>query len=203
MLSGKDRGVCSRLSRLWAQRPEPDVRSASLHGVDRRYRKVSQRTCWWYSVYADVIYDIYIYRLLTFLLLKVSGGDDCAEDVAGGLEVALQQEWGGESGTRLILHIADAPAHGLHFHDELISDRFPKGDPRGYEPSELLRGIRRRKIDYYFGRISVILNFPCRQVNSIPNLYVFIKLSRIRLQRTKWYPCLIVLSLTVRTSLQF
>jgi hypothetical protein len=90
--------------------------------------------------------------------LKVSGGDDSAEDVAGGLDMALQQKWGRESGTRLILHIADAPAHGLHFHGETVSDRFPEGDPRGFELAELVRGLRQLKIDYYFGRISVDLN---------------------------------------------
>jgi len=44
---------------------------------------------------------------------KAMGGGDGAEDVAGGLKKALSLTWKGD--TRIIIHIADAPAHGAEY----------------------------------------------------------------------------------------
>lgn len=90
---------------------------------------------------------------------KASGGCDDAEDVAGGLSVALRQDWqSDETRTRIMLHIGDAPCHGAHFHKKKISDQFPIGDPTGLEPSEILKGFYRLNVNYYFGKISVLTN---------------------------------------------
>ena len=59
-----------------------------------------------------------------------NGGNDCPEDVAGGLQKALEQQW--ESKTRYAVIIADAPAHGTKYHELGDSeDNYPKGDPMG------------------------------------------------------------------------
>lgn len=50
------------------------------------------------------------------------GGGDGAEDVAGGLKKALSLTWKGD--TRIIIHIADAPAHGAEYSGG-ISDNWP------------------------------------------------------------------------------
>jgi hypothetical protein len=59
--------------------------------------------------------------------LGTKGGIDYPEDVAGGLQKALEQKW--ESKTRYAVIIGDAPAHGKKYHN--FSDRFQGGDPTG------------------------------------------------------------------------
>ena len=49
-------------------------------------------------------------------------GCDFAEDVAGGLKKALSLTWKGE--TRIIIHIADAPAHGSEYNGG-CNDKYP------------------------------------------------------------------------------
>ena len=88
--------------------------------------------------------------------MEASGGGDDAEDVTGGLSVALRQDWQSEvTRTRIMLHIGDAPCHGNKFHKKNVSDQFPMGDPTGLEPSEILRGFQKLNVNYYFGKISV------------------------------------------------
>lgn len=55
------------------------------------------------------------------------GGDDAAEDVFSGLEAVADLDWS-SAGTRLLVHIADAPMHGMEFHDKHVDDDFPSGD---------------------------------------------------------------------------
>ena len=32
---------------------------------------------------------------------------------------------------KIVIHFADAPAHGLRYHDSTVTDFFSSGDPRG------------------------------------------------------------------------
>lgn len=72
--------------------------------------------------------------------IEATGGDDIAEDVAGGLRAVLDLKWE-DSDVRTLIHIADAPPHGLDYHAHHISDRFPEGDPRGNDVRLLLREL--------------------------------------------------------------
>lgn len=72
--------------------------------------------------------------------IVASGGDDIAEDVAGGVRKVLQLNWN-DGDVRTLIHIADAPPHGLDYHEPHISDRFPEGDPRGNDLRVLLREL--------------------------------------------------------------
>ncbi|KAI6192562.1 Efk-1 [Aphelenchoides fujianensis] len=86
--------------------------------------------------------------------LKAFGGGDTPEDVMGGLHRAWKLDWSREPATiRVLFHVADAPAHGDHFH-LLADDEYPKGDPNKLMPKEIFRKLRRKRIDYYFGRIN-------------------------------------------------
>jgi hypothetical protein len=80
------------------------------------------------------------------------GGDDQAEDVAHGLRHALHMDWMG-SDVKIVFHIADAPAHGMAFHDVHVSDRFPRGDPDGLDPRDIVERMSFLDIDYTFVRI--------------------------------------------------
>mmetsp|Transcript_28468 Transcript_28468/g.93001 ORF Transcript_28468/g.93001 Transcript_28468/m.93001 type:complete len:449 (-) Transcript_28468:75-1421(-) len=76
---------------------------------------------------------------------------DPPEDVCGGFREALKLDW--RSGTRLLIHVADAPCHGTAYHDMPQWDQFPQGDPDGSAPEALLMELMAQKrCDYYFVR---------------------------------------------------
>ena len=54
---------------------------------------------------------------------KATGGGDEPEDVAGGLKKMLSLSWKGD--TRIIIHIADAPAHGEEYTPDGCGDSHP------------------------------------------------------------------------------
>jgi hypothetical protein len=60
--------------------------------------------------------------------LEAKGGDDGAEDVAGGFQHINGLSWNATA-VRQVLFVADAPAHGMNYHDDTISDNYPDGDP--------------------------------------------------------------------------
>ena len=72
--------------------------------------------------------------------VEADGGGDTAEDVFTGLEQAALLSWLSH-GTRLIIHIADAPCHGTNFHKGVVDDDYPAGDKLG------------RSIDSLMGRL--------------------------------------------------
>jgi len=73
-----------------------------------------------------------------------SGGGDEPEDVAGALSCALGLDWLG--GTRLLIHIADAPAHGPRYNNSSRDDH-PTGSD-GLEAT--LQGLCAKRVDYWF-----------------------------------------------------
>lgn len=56
-----------------------------------------------------------------------TGGDDLAEDVLGGLNLASFLDWKGDS--RFMILVADVPCHGRNCHTG--TDAYPNGDPYG------------------------------------------------------------------------
>lgn len=85
--------------------------------------------------------------------IQADGGNDCAEDVAGGLMLAVELFGGRSTGVRQVIHIADAPAHGSMFHDVHISDRYPRGDPSGHDPCSFIHQLSEMGVDYTFVRV--------------------------------------------------
>ncbi len=96
------------------------------------------------------------------------GGGDAAEDVLGGLQRAADLEWSfGLSTVRRLIHIADAPSHGLVYHNFASRtkppswsekpqkwDRFPNFDANGEIGLRLMTKLANAKIDYTFVEIS-------------------------------------------------
>jgi hypothetical protein len=81
------------------------------------------------------------------------GGDDAAEDVAGALRQANTLSWD-RADLCLLYHIADAPAHGMRYHTEDVSDSYPEGDPLGLDPATILRQFTADGVHYTFVRIT-------------------------------------------------
>ena len=84
--------------------------------------------------------------------LEAEGGGDEAEDVATALFTALHLNWTGEM--KFIIHIADAPAHGLDFHTPDVSDQFPRGDPNGRDPRDSVEKFSFLNMNYTFIKMS-------------------------------------------------
>lgn len=84
--------------------------------------------------------------------VQAEGGDDQAEDVAGGLRRAVYQDWS-DSDVKIVFHIADAPAHGQMFHTLRVSDRYPRGDPNGLDPRDFVEKLSFLNVHYTFVRI--------------------------------------------------
>eukprot|EP01043_Picozoa_sp_COSAG02_P011089 COSAG02_NODE_403_length_23058_cov_12.124134_6_plen_797_part_00 len=76
---------------------------------------------------------------------SASGGGDTPEDIAGAFHKVLQLPLR-EEATKLLVHICDAPCHGTRYHS--ADDTYPKGDPDGRDPEQLLAQMAARGIDY-------------------------------------------------------
>lgn len=86
--------------------------------------------------------------------IVAKGGSDDAEDVAWGLDkLRTAIDWK-RPDIGIVYHIADAPAHGLDYHDDRVDDRFPNGDPDGLDPLEPLMWLSNNHINYTFVRIT-------------------------------------------------
>ncbi|RHZ65930.1 hypothetical protein Glove_310g22 [Diversispora epigaea] len=83
--------------------------------------------------------------------VPADGGGDFPEDVLGGLDAAItKMTWRG--GTRVILHIGDAPPHGRRFY--YGDDKYPDGDPYGLTAESVLEKMQLNEIHYFFGKIT-------------------------------------------------
>ncbi|CAG8542953.1 7096_t:CDS:2, partial [Dentiscutata heterogama] len=83
--------------------------------------------------------------------VKAKGGKDIPEDVLGGLNAAItSMTW--KNGTRVLIHIGDAPPHGRRFNKEM--DEYPKGDPYGLTAEKVFEKMQSKNILYHFGKIN-------------------------------------------------
>lgn len=98
-----------------------------------------------------------------------AGGGDEAEDVIGGLNKVLYLDW--KADNRLLIHIGDAPCHGIKFHGGISSDHFPEGDPKGLQVEDLLAQFMVLNIKYAFARINYKTDQMINQFNLICSNY--------------------------------
>lgn len=97
-----------------------------------------------YRDYNDSKDEYLIYPELTkdseavkqFISKAEAGGGKDAEDMGGGLSEALKYKW--KSNTRFVMLIADAPCHGIQYHEIENFDSLPKGDPK-YKIDEIIK----------------------------------------------------------------
>ncbi|RHZ72289.1 hypothetical protein Glove_243g57 [Diversispora epigaea] len=83
--------------------------------------------------------------------VPATGGGDTPEDVLGGLHEAItKMTW--KNSIRIILHVCDAPPHGLRFTN--LSDDYPDGDPHGLTAESVLQEMKDKNISYFFGKIT-------------------------------------------------
>jgi len=83
--------------------------------------------------------------------ITAKGGWDCAEDVAGGVYCMGKLMWDKDA-VQHVVHLADAPPHGLEFHEPWVLDDFPNGDPGGEDLMSMLMAID--GVNYTFFKIT-------------------------------------------------
>lgn len=77
-------------------------------------------------------------------IIQAEGGDDAAEDVAGAYKLAASLEWYAD--VRLMVHICDAPAHGISYHAPDYNDDYMQDDYRNpLEPH--VEHLAEKKVD--------------------------------------------------------
>ena len=85
--------------------------------------------------------------------IEADGGQDGPEDVNGGFQETLKKmDW--KAFNRTILHIADAPCHGVEFHDmEEVEDFYPEGFPEDMRWEVVFKKMKEKKVNYLFLKI--------------------------------------------------
>ena len=84
--------------------------------------------------------------------MEAKGGEDDAEDVAGGFNKGLSLSW--KSNARVAILIADAPGHGKQYHEDDVEDDFPDGDPNGLILEDLMKKYIENNINLCLTRIA-------------------------------------------------
>ena len=98
--------------------------------------------------------------------IKAFGGNDYAEDWNGAYEIALNKiNWTNERGNKIVIHIADASAHGNEFIEPGIEDKHPHEGPKFIET---IKKVAKKGIK--------IIGFP---IGKYPPINSFTKLKEI------------------------
>jgi hypothetical protein len=84
--------------------------------------------------------------------VQAIGNDDDPEDVCGGLNLGLKQEW--KSNARYAILIADMPCHGSKYHNSPFPDNHKNGDPNGLILEDLVSEYARNDIFLYMIKIT-------------------------------------------------
>ncbi len=98
--------------------------------------------------------------------VQAMGGEDQAEDVAGGLALAHSFVWDDDA-AKLLVHVADAPPHGKQFHEVYVSDRLPGGDPEGKNPLYFMSKFCAENVDYTFIKINDSTNIMLKEFHNV------------------------------------
>ena len=77
--------------------------------------------------------------------IKAEGGGDVPEDIAGALNEAINLSWRKKSAKFCIL-IADAPCHGIQYHEIPNFDSFEKGDSK-HKVDEIVKNYATKNIN--------------------------------------------------------
>lgn len=136
--------------------PDAEVRLAFVGYRD--YGDTPQFICRYFSSVSSTLNSI--------KNVHAKGGHDEAEDVAGALLNASMFVWEPDAAKTLI-HIADAPPHGMQFHEPYVSDRYPDGDPEGKNPLWFMGEFSKNNIDYTFIKINDSTNIMLKQFHDV------------------------------------
>lgn len=93
----------------------------------------------------DFTSDVDFFKDQLDKIIARGGGDD-AEDVAGGLNTAINMTW--KSNARYAVFIADAPGHGSKYHEPDVGDDYKDGDPNGLIFEDIVREYCRKNVNF-------------------------------------------------------
>ncbi|KAK1752775.1 hypothetical protein QBC47DRAFT_389247 [Echria macrotheca] len=131
-----------------------DIKEAFSHDADVRIAVVGYKDHGDHNSIQFLDFTPSADKVKSFLdSLKASGGGDPPEDVLGGINKALNASW--RQRTRCIVHIADAPPHGIHTMSS-SNDRYaePGSEPHHLRHEPLLKKMVDMNINYCLLRIN-------------------------------------------------
>ena len=100
--------------------------------------------------------------------VEAYGGNDCCEDVAGGLKAAVDLNWDDADVKNLFL-ITDAPPHGSGWHSVTVSDHYPDND---FDIESTFRRISEKDMNFTIIKASSTLNLMIVRISAICNKLV-------------------------------
>ena len=92
--------------------------------------------------------------------LEAQGGGDTPEAVLQGLYDSVEKiKWRNinqqdKTYKKLVIHVADAPAHGKEFHNGSVDDHWPDGCPSGIKLDKLAKCYNDKVVFYHFCRLN-------------------------------------------------
>jgi hypothetical protein len=99
--------------------------------------------------------DLVGFKRFLSTVVAYGGGPVGLADIPGALSRAAHLNWStNDALTRVLIHIGDAPCHGVKYHAAEIPENFPQGDPSGLQSQPLLRTLRELNVSYFFGKIN-------------------------------------------------
>lgn len=103
--------------------------------------------------------------------VKAQGGGDIAEDVHGGLEKVLEQNW--TSTNKVLIHFADSPAHGSYYNNysHNQADFISNNDPNGERGTTLMKQLNQKNIQYVFCKLNDTTDLMIRRFKSMYNSF--------------------------------
>lgn len=106
----------------------------------------------------------YIYDELSYI--DASDGEDQAEDISSAYAWANVLDWNAD--IKLAYHFADAPEHGLKFHDKTVTDNYPNGNPL-FDFLEEINEFSNNNVDLTVFKINKSTNIMYSWMNKIYN----------------------------------
>ena len=110
--------------------------------------------------------------------------DDGAEDMAWGMERALEKNW--KSNARFAILVADSPCHGSKYHSSIVSDNYPNGDPNRRNIEELIKNLAEKNISLFCTKITGYTDIMFQIFENIYKDYSNCKVKVIPLESAKY-----------------
>ena len=114
------------------------------------YRDIEEHE---YGYYVDVNFTKN-YTELKHIIDDVyaDGGADTPEDVSWAMEKSLQKEW--KNNARFVILVADAPNHGLEYHDRYLDESYPEGIPGSKNLTESIQELAESNVSLFCLKIT-------------------------------------------------
>lgn len=166
---GRNIAVCFMVDCTYSMQSYIDGVKTQIGRVVQRYHKLHPDSSLYFAFvgYRDFDQPVFSVKPFTSSLpefisfvgtVSADGGGDQCEDVVGGLNEATNLDWecAGKGSSRILVHIADAPAHGSEYNGG-CGDNWadtPTPNAKSKDASPFLKALRAANVHYFFFRVN-------------------------------------------------